>query len=152
MAITRTRGALERGAPADIWRRTLSSVPTVFGRLVYLSGLRAFDTGRYEHHGLGLIFGPEEADRALRHVHTEIFRHWIVEPMSVQKHDLDEYLDALSSSKHYVIQTWTRIRPYRNLVPEDATHIERKLFLADFEALLALLMNVYDVASPDRDE
>ncbi len=36
----RPKQVLERGAASDLWRHTLSQIPTVFGRLVYLSSLR----------------------------------------------------------------------------------------------------------------
>src|SRR5216683_4844157 len=45
------KGILERGAANDLWRHTLSQIPAVFGRMVYLAGLRN-GRGRYEHHGL----------------------------------------------------------------------------------------------------
>ena len=31
---------MERGAAADLWRHTLAQIPSTFGRLVYLAGLR----------------------------------------------------------------------------------------------------------------
>ena len=48
---------LERGAASDLWRHTLSQIPSVFGRLVYLSSLRNPNTDSYEHHGFSQMFG-----------------------------------------------------------------------------------------------
>ena len=50
---------LERGAAADLWRNTLSQIPTLFGRLVYLSSLRDSNSGAYEHYGLAKVFGAK---------------------------------------------------------------------------------------------
>ena len=35
-----SQGSLERGATADLLRNTLSQIPSLFGRLVYLCSLR----------------------------------------------------------------------------------------------------------------
>lgn len=49
-----------RPRPAeDLWRRTLSGIPSIYGRLAFLASLRDVNTGRYEHHGLAMIFGAE---------------------------------------------------------------------------------------------
>jgi hypothetical protein len=152
MPVTRVRGKLDRSVPADVWRHTLSQIPTDFGRLIYLASLRDFDTGRYEHHGLALMLGAAEGDLALRQAHLEIFRKWMAQPTKAQKRDLDAYLSALSRSKTEVISAWSQVKPYRNLVPAAASEVEGHLFCANFEALLSLLMNVYGVSSIDRDE
>lgn len=147
----RVRGGLERGAASDLWRNTLSQIPAVFGRLVYLSSLRDPNTGSYEHHGLSLVFGEEEADRALRSSHSQTFSEWLCFNLEQQKADLDLYLAALLDNRRAIIQTWSRLAPYRNLVPASATKAELEVYLADFEALLKLLMNEHGVAAPDPD-
>ena len=144
-------GLLERGAPADLWRNTLSQIPSVFGRLVYLSSLRGPNTGVYEHHGLGLLFGEEEADRALRKSHDDAFADWLNFSLEQQRADLDLYLSALTGPRKQIIDTWIRLMPYRNMVPAAARRSERKLFLTDFEALLHGLKYEYGVADPNQD-
>ena len=144
-------GFLERGAPADLWRNTLSQIPSLFGCLVYLSSLRGPDTGVYEHHGLGLLFGEEEADRALRKSHEDSFAEWLTFSLEQQRSDLDLYLSALTGPRRTVIETWLRLMPYRNLVPAAANRSERKLFLADFNALLHVLKCEFGVSGPDPD-
>jgi hypothetical protein len=129
-------GSLERGAPADLWRNTLSQIPSVFGRLVYLSSLRGADTGAYQHHGLSLLFGEGEADRALRRSHEDSFAEWLNFTLEQQREDLELYLSALAGPRRTVVDSWIRLTPYRNLVPASSNRSERKLFLADFDALL----------------
>ena len=80
---------MERTAPADLWRNTLSQIPTVFGKLVYLSSLRNPVTGKYEHHGLSLVFGADEASRALRKSHAQAFAESLSFDLERQKADLD---------------------------------------------------------------
>jgi hypothetical protein len=152
MNIARSQvGFLERGAPADLWRNTLSQIPSVFGRLVYLSSLRGTNTGLYEHHGLGLLFGEEEADKALRKSHEDSFAEWLNFSLEHQRADLDLYLSALTGPRRAIIDTWIRVMPYRNLVPAAARRAERKLFLSDFDALLHGLKFEYGVSDPNPD-
>jgi hypothetical protein len=150
MAIPRNRGTLERGAVHDVWRNTLSQIPSNFGRLIYLASLRSFDTGRYEHHGLSLIFGDAEADRALRRTHIEIFEKWKASNLQEQKADIDLYLSSLGESRKQVVESWAHVKPYANLVPATASAAEREHFRSDFVALLSLLKNVYGVITPDE--
>jgi hypothetical protein len=145
------RGSLDRGSSADLWRHTLSQIPSLFGRIVYLASLRNSNTGSYEHHGLALVFGDEEADRTLRDSHEKAFAEWLVYGLEHQKADLDLYLSSLSASKRSLLAIWQRLMPYRNLVPASARAAEKTLYLSDLETILGLLTNEYGVASPDPD-
>ena len=145
------KGALERGPVSDLWRNTLSQIPSVFGRLIYLSALRGPNSGAYEHHGLSLVFGPRAANEALRRSHEETFREWLDFDLQQQKADLDVYLTGLVQERAAVIDTWLRLNPYRNLVPANAPRGDQELFLLDFRAVLEVLRNEYGVAVPDRD-
>ena len=147
----KVKGPLERGAAADLWRNTLSRIPSVFGRLVYLSSLRDPNTGRYEHHGLGLVFGDRQADIALQSSHTDTFLEWLCYDLEQQKADLNLYLSDLPELKKTVLDTWLRLAPYRNLLPGSASDVEKRVYLSDLEALLAVLRNEYGVADLDPD-
>jgi hypothetical protein len=142
---------LQRTAAADLWRNTLSQIPSVFGKLVYLSSLRSPITGKYEHHGLALVFGEDEAARALRKSHTHAFAEWLSFNLEQQKADLDLYLSAVLEDKRAVVETWLSVRTYRTFIPSSAKTVEKRLYLADIEALIALLKNEHGVAGPDRD-
>jgi hypothetical protein len=151
MKSLRSRLGLERDAISDLWRNTLSQIPSVFGRLVYLAALRDLNSGQYEHHGLALIFGEGEADRALRRTHLQTFSEWLCFNIEQQKADLDLYLSALYDERARVIETWLRLEPFRSLAPSSATKAEIDLYRSDFRLLLELLKNEYGVAVPDRD-
>ncbi len=119
--------------------------------MVYLSALRNQNTGRYEHHGLVLVFGEEEANKALRRSHSQAFSEWLSYNIEQQKADLDLYISALFEDKKTVLEAWARIAPYKNLSPSSVRPVERKLYLADFKAILDLLKNEYDVSGDDLD-
>ncbi len=151
MESQRSKTRLEKSAPADLWRNTLNQIPSIFGRLVYLSSLRDQNTGRYEHHGLAQMFGDAEADAALRDSHTETFAEWLGANLEQQKADLDLYLSSFQADRRTILATWIRLAPYRSLVPSMVLDPERRLYLSDLEALLEILKAEYDVSGPDRD-
>jgi hypothetical protein len=140
---------LERGAAADLWRNTLSQIPTLFGRLVYLSSLRDANSGTYEHYGLAQVFGAKEADRTLRQSHTQAFAAWLNLNLEQQKSDLEDYLAGLEEDINSILANWIRMAPYRNLIPARAREVERQLYLTDLEVVIELLKFDHDVASPD---
>lgn len=142
---------LQHTAAADLWRNTLSQIPSAFGKLVYLSSLRSPVTGKYEHHGLALVFGDDEASRALRKSHAQAFAEWLSFDLEQQKADLDLYLSNVLEDKRAVVETWLSVRTYRTFLPASAKTVEKRLYLADIEAIIALLKNEFGVAGPDRD-
>lgn len=151
MKSTRPSDALDRSAASDLWRNTLSQIPSVFGRLVYLASLRNSNSGRYEHHGLALLFGEDEANQALKRSHSKVFREWLTFNLEQQKADLDLYLAALYEDKRTVLTTWLELAPYRALMPTSLRAVERRLYMADLKTLLELLGNEHGAAGPDPD-
>ena len=143
------RNALDRTPASDLWRNTLSQIPSVFGRLVYLASLRNDNSGRYEHHGLALVFGEDEANRALKKSHSKVFREWLTYDLEQQKADLDLYLSGLLEDKRSVLATWLELTPYRTLIPASVRGVERRLYTTDLKALIDLMANAYGVGGPD---
>ena len=78
----KAKGMLERNALADLWKHTLSQIPSTYGRLVYLASLRDPNSGSYRHHGLSAAFGREESGSALRKSHEDIFLEWLKMPLA----------------------------------------------------------------------
>jgi hypothetical protein len=142
----------QRGASEDLWKRTLSQIPTIFGRLVYMAGLRNTNSGRYEHHGLQTVFGDEEASTALRDSHQVTWRQWLVYDLEEQQADLDLYFSSLDSSRERVLETWVRLTPYRHLIPDSASESEIELYMLDLETLLQLLRDEYRISSKMRED
>ena len=120
-----------RGPAADLWRQTLSRIPTHFGRLVFVSSLRDPLTGQYFHPPLSQIVGSEITNRTLAHSHHEIFSEWLSFSLARQKADLDEYLVGSRRPLD--------VAPYRDIPPGTAHRVERQLYLTDLETLLELL-------------
>ena len=150
MKAERTVGvAFDRSAAADLWRNTISQIPTVFGRLVYLASLRNPNNGSYEHHGLSLVFGEDEANKALKNSHSAVFAEWLSFNIEQQKADLDLYIAGLFEDKRVVVETWIRLTPYKNLLPVSVRGMERKLYISDFSALLEMFKAAHGVSALD---
>jgi hypothetical protein len=106
--------------PPETWRDTLQSIPTQFGRLVYLRSL------------------PDCADLSLGHTALQVFSSWLRLSISEQVRDLRAYFAATGG------------RPpsdFASLVPPGARDVERQLFLTDMETLVGLLRVEGDLPS-----
>jgi len=139
--------ANEPGAAAsDLWRDTLSTIGTVFGRLVYLSSLRNPYTGLYEHFSLTQMHGWKETHRAMREAHRRIFSEWLCFTLREQFVDLDAYLGSLALDKRIVLRAWESRATYHSLIPPEADEAERQLYLCDFEMIVAVMRTACEVA------
>lgn len=151
MKRTDDHAALDRGAVSNLWRNTLSQIPSVFGRLVYVSSLRNPNNGRYEHHGLATIFGVEDANKALKKSHLQIFNEWLTFSLEQQTNDLEVYLEGLPDARETVLDSWINLSPYRNLIPASVRGVERRLYINDLTTLLEVLKGARAAAGPDRN-
>ena len=132
----RPKAMLEQTAAADLFKHTLSKIPTVFGRISYLASLRDPNLGAYQHHGLAAIFGREESRKALQQAHDEAFQEWLRLPLSTRRGDLNDYLRQLEAGAPEVVRSWMQTQVYRTYVPDSARQSETELFLHDLGILL----------------
>lgn len=150
--VVKPREKFPRSAAADLWRQTLSQIPSQFGKLAYLAGLRDPNSGDYQHHGLSAVFGEPSANDALRSSHEEAFAHWLDFGLEQQREDLDLYFSSLDAQRTQVLATWWRLKSYASLPPDSIRSVERQLFVNDLETLLTLMRLEHGVSSPDPDE
>lgn len=145
-----TPATLERDSVSDLWRNTLSRIPSVFGRLVCVSSLRNPNNGRYEHYGLAQRHGEDEANRAIKKSHSQIFAEWLTFSLEQQKKDLELYISEMPDDPATVLDTWINLAPYRNLIPASVRGVERRLYSRDLTALLEVLRNGLGSSASDR--
>jgi hypothetical protein len=144
--------SLQREAAiAESWQRTLSSIPTLIGRIVYLSSLRNVNTGIYEHFGFAQRAGADEVDRTLRRSHMNAFQDWLCFGLEKQKEELEEYFSGLEGDRREIIASWLAVEPWNNWAPAESRDVERKLLNADLAVTLELLRVEYGVSSRDPD-
>jgi hypothetical protein len=145
------KGMLERDPLADLWKHTLSRIPSVYGRLVYLAGLRDPNSGLYRHHGLSQAFGREESAQALRDSHYRTFKEWLNFPLAAKSSDLAECLADLEEGSAVVAATWLLSGHFRQLAPDQATRAQRAQFEQELGTLLTMIKNGHGAAPPFPD-
>jgi hypothetical protein len=138
MPRAKPKGSLERSAAADLFKHTLSRIPTRYGCLSYLASLRDPNSGVYRHHGLFLAFGREESTQALQNSHEDLFRNWLTLPLSEKYEDLAAYMATLEDPQAAVVKHWKQSRIYKTYVPAQASPPEAELFVSELEVLLDL--------------
>jgi hypothetical protein len=138
MSRLRSNPILEGPVAADLFRNTLSRIPTAFGRLAYLASLRDPDSGVYVHHGLMSIYGDKKSRQALVQRHREIFRDWLNLPLAEKIEDLRSYVNTLDDPAAF-LKSRTPGLPSRSYLPEAVRGGEKKLFLDEFDILLEIL-------------
>lgn len=137
----RPKGMLERNALADLWKHTLSQIPSTYSRLVYLASLRDANSGVYRHHGLSAAFGREESLGALRKSHEDTFRVWLSLPLSDKSADLITHFQNVQENPRQVVTYLARATPYLSQLPDSASPAQRRQFKMEMETLLELIKN-----------
>jgi hypothetical protein len=142
------KAVLERNAAGDLWKHTLSRIPSIYGRLAYLASLRDPNSGAYRHHGLSTVFGRDESGKALRESHERAFLEWLNLSLADKNDDLRHYFASVEEPKRVVVEHWLRSRVYRTIIPSAARHVEQELFCTDLEALLETFRNAPGAGEP----
>jgi hypothetical protein len=137
------KGTLERSAAADLWKNTLSRIPTAYGRLAYLVSLRDPNSGIYRHHGLAGVFGRDESTRALQDSHDRAFHEWLRLDLETKAADLQEYVGSLEDPPEAVLRFLAATSRSDLQLPEAARPSERRLFHRDVEAILTVLTRAH---------
>ena len=145
----KSKGMLEHTAVADLWKHTLSQIPTLYGRLAYLASLRDPNSGAYRHYGLSAAFGREESGKALKQSHERVFSEWLNLALAEKSLDLMNYLQSLDDPRRTVVGHWLRSDHYRAQIPDSARPMEIELFHRDLEALLEIFRNASAAEPPD---
>jgi hypothetical protein len=146
MRTTKTKSLLDRSAKEDLWQKTLLQIPTLAGRLVYSSQLRDATTGKYHHHGLEVIYGEEEAQKALRQSHKQLFTEWLALGLEAKSKDLEVYLLSLQQPIVTVLSLWERLESWKGWVPYSYSTPERAHFKSDLEVVMRVIKLKYGVA------
>ena len=147
MRTARPKSLLERRADTDLWRHTLSQIPVLVGRIVYLSTLRSSITGRYEHHGLALVYGDGDAEKAIRISHRRAFQEWLALGLQEKVEDLDIYLRMTGEDPIEVFRHWSRAETWSGLLPTGSLSAEKSLFASDMRGAIKILRQRFDGAA-----
>jgi hypothetical protein len=139
---------LERNALADLWKHTLSSIPSTYGKLMCLAGLRDTNSGQYRHYGLSAAFGREESALALQQSHEQVFKEWLKLPLPDKKADLKQYLTGLEEAPETVASNGLRSGYLETLLPDRATRAQQAHFRQELATLFELTRNAAAAGKP----
>ncbi len=123
----------------DFTLTTLAGIPTLFGRLIYISSLRDLSSGRYEHAGLAALYPDEALQQALRFCHEQVFERVLETPLERQREDFRACLESMQGGLATAVPHWLGMEAYRVLLPETAPDYLRDLFCSNARALLEIL-------------
>jgi hypothetical protein len=110
-------------------------LPGIFSILGRISGLASLlDTAA----GCVVELPPRAAIQQMRLL---LFRAWLSLPLESRLADLKDYAAECTGSHQILTREWLDDIRSTQFVPECADQAERDLFVADIEALIALLRN-----------
>jgi hypothetical protein len=142
------KGALEHSAADDLWKHTLSQIPTLYGRIAYLASLRDQNSGAYRHHGLAVLFGRDESSRALRESHEDVFVEWIRLSMREKRMDVARHFATLEDPVSVVAEHMLASRIYHTQIPAAAERLEQELFCTDLKTVLETIRSGLEESGP----
>lgn len=120
----------------DAWQQHVSEIPSTFGRLAFLAGLKNAITAKYTHYLLKSALSDDETDKAIRLTHLAVFAEWLTYPLARQQSDLNLFLASVEGHRRQIVAACAVLAPHVWCIPDGVPEHERQLYLADLEAIL----------------
>jgi hypothetical protein len=136
---TRLKRMDVEAAEQDLKSRTLAQFDYDFARLIYLSSLRDFSTGRYHHHGLAQSFSESAASAALTISHQQVFYDLTSAPLESLVAQIERFIRSSFEDCEEILRTWEKLEVYRVTVPCDCDELTAALFRSNVKIAMALL-------------
>ncbi len=149
---------MNRVLPAVAWNayddfrtRSLSRIPSVLERLIYIASTRDYNSGLYQHEGLAGRFGAEAAAQALEYAHGEVFQTVSLLSLRRLTEELSNYMDSSREQPTAFLNAWQKLEPYRVAIPLRADPMNAELFVSNIKIALAVLRHRL-AAMPDHPQ
>jgi hypothetical protein len=81
----------------QVFEEALPGIPTVFGKLAWISSFRVAGSDKYRSPDLEEIVHPDIASSALRNLHNRLFASWLALRLREQSRDLTGHLETVPS-------------------------------------------------------
>jgi hypothetical protein len=122
----------------DLTERTLASIASEYGKLIYLSSLRDLASGTYRHEGLETLYSAGSVQEALLQAHREVCSRIMEMPLALQEMDLASCCKGFEVDAEGLIGNWKESEAYRTLMPFGLPDYMRTLFCSNIETLLSV--------------
>jgi hypothetical protein len=120
---------------ARLWDERINTIPTVFGRMVYMAQQRQA-YGRYSDSEIAKMTSQATCERVIRDAHVRAFRVWLALSLEEKTADLKPYFQTLTFTgpPHELRIRWDRL--CRDLIPPRISSTEVNLFLGTAQTVL----------------
>jgi hypothetical protein len=125
----------------DLTERTLASISSEYGKLIYLASLRDLASGVYRHEGLEALYSAGSMQEALLQAHREVCGRIMEMPLALQEKDLLSCWQGFEADAEGIIGNWKESEAYRTLMPFGLPDFMRTLFCSNIETLLSVFEN-----------
>jgi hypothetical protein len=126
-------------AKEDLRLRTLDPIGYDFGRLIYLSSLRDFNTGEYYHQGLAHSFSEQAASAALAACHHEIFYRLASSPLESLVAQVERFIRSSPPDWEKAVNAWETLEAYRVVIPSVCNRLVAELFRSNVRVAMEVL-------------
>jgi len=128
-----------RAVVEDFSSKSLSAVPTFYGRLSYVSSLRNSDSGRYEHDGLVSLYPENAVQEGLTQCHEELFCRILETSLREQELDLGKCLGAVGEEPSDLLESLRDDHNCQELCPDGLPAYLRELFCSNLKVLQSVI-------------
>lgn len=122
----------------ELVAETLESVPTMFGRIVWLANMLDRQSGRYEHPLPFRILRDAAISDLLRRTHEQLIISWLDTTAKYRVLDLAQFLQRYQEECFEIASNLLRRNSYADLLPLRIPPMNRDHFLLDMEWALPL--------------
>ena len=137
-------------AKEDLRLRTLEPIGYDFGRLIYMSSLRDFNTGEYYHQGLAHSFSEQAASAALATCHQEIFYRLVSSPLESLVAQVERFMRSSPHDWEKTVNAWETLEAYRVMVPSVSNRLVAELFRSNVKVAMKFLKDRGEI-QPEKE-
>ena len=130
---------LSENALSRYLSNALTSLPSPFAQLVFLSSLRDPYTGHYFHEGWASVASAGDVNTMLRETHLTVFDSVTCLSLITVARELRKHFECLGEAELRAATLWLQTEPYREMIPEGCSALSRQFFISQIRLALEVL-------------